>query len=278
MILLQLNKKTFNPEILYICDYRHREGEEASWHAHDFVEISIVLDGESYYMIEDQTFKASAGTVFVLNPGVYHKEKQSLSVSSRQLHIGLKDFSLEGYQRNYVPFDSPIIDFKNDQSTFLEKCLRLIEENTRRDSSYEVMLKAIIMEMVVEILRSKNAAQIEPAKLKKNEAEKEKQQIVNKIIYFLEKHHSEDISLETISDQMYISSTYISKVFKEETGDSPINYLIKLRLQRAKDLLESQQMTVKEAAQLVGYQDAFHFSKLFKKYYGKSPSEFLRSS
>lgn len=277
IFLLQLNRKTFNPDILYICDCWHDENECSAWHAHDFVEISIVLEGESYYTIGDQTLIASAGTVMLFNPEVYHKDEQKSSTSSHQLHIGIRDFALEGYQRNYFPFDSPVIRFKEGKDRFLNKCWQLIEENNRRQYSYEVMLKAIIMEMIVEILRSDNARQIAPARLKSKETEKEKQEIVNNIIYFLEKHHSEDISLETISDRMYISPTYISKVFKEETGESPINYLIKLRLQRAKDLLESQQITVKEAAQLVGYQDAYHFSKLFKKHYGKSPSEFLRS-
>ncbi|EUJ44094.1 AraC family transcriptional regulator [Listeria riparia FSL S10-1204] len=77
---------------------------------------------------------------------------------------------------------------------------------------------------------------------------------------------------------MYISPTYISKVFKEETGESPINYLIKIRLSRAHDLLTSQDVTVKEAAKLVGYNDAFYFSKLFKKYYGFPPSDVLKQT
>ncbi|MCG4735222.1 AraC family transcriptional regulator, partial [Casaltella massiliensis] len=70
--------------------------------------------------------------------------------------------------------------------------------------------------------------------------------------HYLEKHHTEDVSLSSLSQTLYISPTYISRVFKEETGESPINYLIKLRLTRAKELLENQKdITVKEAANLV---------------------------
>nr|WP_243145844.1 AraC family transcriptional regulator [Clostridium chromiireducens] len=73
---------------------------------------------------------------------------------------------------------------------------------------------------------------------------------------------------------MYLSSVYISKVFKEKTGESPINYLINLRLEKAKDLLISTESPIKSIAQSVGYSDAYYFSKLFKKYYGHSPYKY----
>ena len=65
---------------------------------------------------------------------------------------------------------------------------------------------------------------------------------------------------------------YISKLFREEVGDSPINYLIKVRLAKAKELIEESGLPIKAVAKKVGYDDAYHFSKLFKKYYGSPPS------
>ena len=59
---------------------------------------------------------------------------------------------------------------------------------------------------------------------------------------------------------------------KEETGEPPINYLIKLRLEKAREQLESQtEDSVKTISNSVGYEDVYYFSKLFKKYYGMSP-------
>ena len=71
---------------------------------------------------------------------------------------------------------------------------------------------------------------------------------------------------------MYLSSYYISKLFKNETGDTPINYLIRLRMKKAGELLEEDPtLSIQTVAAAVGYEDAYHFSKLFKKYYGLSP-------
>lgn len=76
---------------------------------------------------------------------------------------------------------------------------------------------------------------------------------------------------------MYLSPVYISKLFKEETGDSPINYLIKIRLEKAKEVLEGQEpVSIRSVANQVGYEDVYHFSKLFKKYYGISPLNYSK--
>ena len=87
-------------------------------------------------------------------------------------------------------------------------------------------------------------------------------------------NYMNDISLDKISKNMYLSPVYISKIFKEEIGDSPINYLIKIRLSKAEELLKDNTLPVKVVAKRVGYNDAYHFSKLFKKYYGIAPSSF----
>ena len=78
--------------------------------------------------------------------------------------------------------------------------------------------------------------------------------------------------MDHIAENMYLSPFYISKLFKSETGDTPINYLISLRMEKAKELLDrNPALSIQEVAAQVGYEDAYHFSKLFKKYYGLSP-------
>jgi len=71
---------------------------------------------------------------------------------------------------------------------------------------------------------------------------------------------------------MYLSPVYISKIFKEETGESPINHLIRIRLTKAQEMLNTGDVPIKVIARNVGYEDAYYFSKLYKKYYGIPPS------
>ena len=99
-----------------------------------------------------------------------------------------------------------------------------------------------------------------------------KKYVVQQIMHYMETHYKEKISLDQIAANMYLSSFYISKIFKSETGDTPINYLISLRMQKARELLdENPEQSIQAVAMAVGYEDAYHFSKLFKKYFGLSP-------
>ena len=98
--------------------------------------------------------------------------------------------------------------------------------------------------------------------------------VVEQIVNYFEDHYAEKISLDQIAENMYLSPFYISKIFKSETGDTPIRHLINIRLERAKELLEHDWGgSIQEVAACVGYDDAYHFSKLFKKRYGVSPSQ-----
>lgn len=93
--------------------------------------------------------------------------------------------------------------------------------------------------------------------------------VIDQIVDYFNDHYNEKISLDQISKNMYLSPFYISKIFKEETGETPINYLIKIRLEKARDLLDTDRgLNIREVATQVGYEDVYHFSKLFKNTMG----------
>lgn len=275
--MLQLNSKTFNPEILYIFDCQNVGPTESQRHQHDFLELSIIIDGSVEYIIDDKPVILEKGTVLLFNPGVYHFERYTKDMTSTQIHIGFRNFMLQGFQRDHFPFKTSILHLREFHEEFFSVCQEILVEKAKGEAGYDLMLKTLVMKLIIYILRDAQSTHLESNALKLSYEEQEKQTIVNDIIHYLEKHHTEEVSLSTLSQTLYISPTYISRVFKEETGESPINYLIKLRLTRAKELMESEtDITVKEAANLVGYNDAYYFSKLFKKYYGKPPSAFLK--
>ena len=86
------------------------------------------------------------------------------------------------------------------------------------------------------------------------------------------------ISVEEIARYTYLSTTYVTKIYKEITGDTPINYLINLRMNKAQEILREGHFSVQEVAKQVGYEDPYYFRKLFKKRYGCSPSEYKKKS
>ena len=91
---------------------------------------------------------------------------------------------------------------------------------------------------------------------------------------YIEANFNKNLSLEDVSRQVNISSYYLSRIFKETTGENFIDYLTNLRIERAKDLISKTQYSMKEICNMCGYSDPNYFSKSFKKNVGVTPTEY----
>ena len=94
---------------------------------------------------------------------------------------------------------------------------------------------------------------------------------VRRVENYIRSAYMQPLRVEQIATQMNLNRRYLSRLFKEKTGQSIQDYLISVRLEEAKHYL-MQGHSVKEAAYLVGYDDVSNFSKIFKKRYGQSPA------
>ena len=98
--------------------------------------------------------------------------------------------------------------------------------------------------------------------------------IVESVKAYLRYNYNEPLNFSDIASQYNFSSAYLSKIFKEQTGTSPGRYLSEYRINIAKKLLIDSDLSVKEIAIKVGFEDQFHFSKNFKNIVGISPQQF----
>ncbi|MBO5454544.1 MAG: helix-turn-helix transcriptional regulator [Clostridia bacterium] len=85
---------------------------------------------------------------------------------------------------------------------------------------------------------------------------------------------SQEICLDDVAEYVSLSSAYFSRLFKQETGENFIDYLIKIRMENAKRMLETTSYKTYEISELVGYKKSKYFSKLFKNYTGYTPTEY----
>ncbi|NLC52705.1 MAG: response regulator transcription factor [Firmicutes bacterium] len=103
---------------------------------------------------------------------------------------------------------------------------------------------------------------------------KKDKRLVQIIKDYINEHYHEQISLSTLAEQIYLSPSYLSDLFKNQTGETITNYLTKVRMEKAKELLKDLQMKSYEIGEMVGYKDPAYFSKVFKKVVGVSPNEY----
>ncbi len=91
---------------------------------------------------------------------------------------------------------------------------------------------------------------------------------------YIQSNFQKDLSLDEVSRQLDLSSYYFSKLFKEETGSNFLEYVTGLRMEKAKELLLSENYSMKEICSAVGYSDPNYFSRIFKKNIGVTPTEY----
>ncbi len=91
---------------------------------------------------------------------------------------------------------------------------------------------------------------------------------------FIEENYHKDISLDDVSRKVDISPYYFSKLFKEEVGENFIEYLTRIRIEKAKRLLQNRDLSIKNICADTGYSDPNYFSRIFKKYVGETPTEY----
>ncbi|MBE5040340.1 response regulator [Ructibacterium gallinarum] len=95
---------------------------------------------------------------------------------------------------------------------------------------------------------------------------------------YIENHLSENIKLETIAKMIYMNSYYFSVFFKKHTGTNFKDYVAKVKMEKAYDLVQNTGMKMYEIAEQIGVCDQKHFSNMFKKYFGITPTELRRKA
>lgn len=97
---------------------------------------------------------------------------------------------------------------------------------------------------------------------------------MQEIALYLQNNYNREITLQEISDQFYLNRDYISRRFKQEFDETIVNFISKIRIDKAKKLLIQADMSIATIAQTVGYEDEKYFSRVFKKYVNMTPKEF----
>ena len=109
-----------------------------------------------------------------------------------------------------------------------------------------------------------------------NEKKKCSHMVLLAIKYIEENYYSNDLNINNISDKLEVTSSYLSKLLKKETGLSFIDYLTNIRIKKAMYIMEDPTIKIYDVAELVGYSNQHYFCRAFKKVVGFSPTEYKR--
>ena len=100
---------------------------------------------------------------------------------------------------------------------------------------------------------------------------------IHRAMHFFQEYYAQEINIAEYAASRGFSASWFLQCFRQITGSSPLQYILKLRLSNAQSLLENTDYPIGEIADAVGYDNALYFSRLFRKHIGMSPREYRRA-
>jgi len=100
--------------------------------------------------------------------------------------------------------------------------------------------------------------------------------VLYKAMSFIKSHYAEKITLQDVADSVYLNMTYFSKVFKDETGQTPGNFITATRIEAGKKLLQNPAINIIDIPEMVGFESQSYFTRVFKKTEGCTPAQYRR--
>lgn len=237
------------------------EGYSASAHTHQFYQWYYVHEGEMKYKADENEWLLKSGDSVLMSPGVLRELFNiGKSINYIVINFEIKDI--------YIPkFKTQMVHLGPSLRSEAEILIREIRNPGFIYSN--IFIHSMLTRIMLELFR-----EIENSFLNEESPSRKKSELVAAIDNYLFLNFPNPISREDISRYCGFSSVHAARVFKEITGKTIVERLTELRLQAAEKILLTSDIPITEISLSVGFNSFSHFTQLFKKYVGESPSEY----
>jgi len=254
---------------------KKEDNDSESYHYHDFYEITYVLSGSGEYSVNGNNYVMNAQDLIIFN----NVEPHGWTVSSDEMKVVVVTFAPELVTdpgkvfsgEHLRPFIERGATFKNRVSAedknahVIAEIIRDIQiEYSEMNEGYQSMIKADILRILTYLARHYELTEQDP--LQKKNIKK-----LEPVLEYINEHYTEEISLEECAGILYMSPNYFSSFFKKVTGKSYVEYLIRMRLNKAEELLYTTDGNISDIALECGFRNISNFYRLYKKYKGTVP-------
>ncbi len=258
----------------------------AKWHTysdmhfHNGYELYFLFWGSTKYVFEDKTYVIDEGDIVWIPPYIDHKTRPNnierhkrmlFNISSQLVEECLKDnIELFDFFRHY----RVIRTTPNDVNLFRRLSNLLLEEHfADADQMSSTVINGLLVSLLAHLKRiyEKN---IEREEIEAHADEHSSSYVLNLLISYINANFWSELTLSSLAEQVNMNPVYISSLFKKNFGFTFKEYLLKLRIDKATQLLKGTNDTVESIAYQCGFKSSNHFCKTFKRLVGTSPLMF----
>lgn len=230
--------------------------------------IHIILEGEGYYSVNNQKYYLKQGQGFVIPPGIstfYQSDEKNpwsyvwMGISGKLLDSYM---SYLGVTREHLSID---VTNLNDFKALVFECFAYEHD----DIVNELALQKQVYKFLELLIKSSSFDNQKILTKKMNP-------YVSQALEIIVKNAQNNISVASISEQLSINPSYLSRLFKADIGQSIKEYINEIRITTGNDLLASTDYSIQKISEMTGFSGVQAFSKAFKQARGISPSEYRK--
>ncbi len=262
-------------ELYYYNDTSLRE---VARHAHDYYEFYFFLEGNVSIQIDKELYAVTYGDIVIMPPGISHRPvihnvdvpyRRFVFWISQEFCSHLLNLSPDyGYLMQLVQTQKKFL-FHNDRVTFHSihsRLITLLEEMQGNRFGKAANISLCVNDLILHLNRL-IYERFHPVSVKETTS------LYESICTFIETHMEEDLSLERLAGEFFVSKYHIAHIFKENLGLSIHQYITKKRLAYCRQSILSD-VSITKAYETYGFGDYSSFYRAFKKEYGISPKDF----
>lgn len=262
-----------------VFHYREPRPNTVEVHHHDFYEVYYLLDGAVEYWVDGRIIRMQPGDLLLINPQELHRpildqtsvvyERIVLWINREYLeNLFAGQIRLSGCFDTSLPTHAHLIRPAASERTALTARMgELVREFYSRDFGGELCAYGLFLQFMVQLNRMA---------LHTDGQQEETQQLsplVQQTLHYISEHIHEEMSLESIAGQFYVSKYHLSHAFSREVGVSVYRYIMMRRLLMARQMLSAGE-SAGQVCRNCGFSDYTSFYRAFKSEYGVSPRSF----
>lgn len=272
---------------------RHKSSRlNQALHMHDYIQIAYVVRGVCNHHFCDKILTVGKGDLFIIPPGEAHsinpfddKEFELVLLDFMPAFLGdhLKPFSRSLFQ-HVVQYENagtssewlqPWLHISQDKQLLVEQLLQDIQDEVEnREEGYEFSVQINVVKLLILIDREfrKSERQRQTAAFQRNPVQQ-----FHDVIRYIHENYGQDIPLEQGAYIACMTPAYFSHLFKKATGQTFVEYVHEVRIERAKELIRMNGHTMTQICFQVGFRHLSHFIRTFKKRTGMTPTDYKKT-
>ena len=250
----------------------HPQSHEFAWQRGRILQeyqMVYIHAGEGQFETQATGLRSvSTGTAILLFPGVWHRYRPDPATGWEEYWIGFAGEDAERLQgRGFITPAEPLLKTGADD-LILHAFTTVLDRMRAEPLGFEQWLAASVWEILAAVL---SAARMQQAGSRMHH-------LIRQAKSLLEDSGGELPVIADIAAQLGLSTSRLQHAFKQHTGLSPYQYHLQLKIHRAEEMLRSGDISVKQIAQLLQFRSVYHFSTLFKRKTGLSPTHYRQQS